>query len=127
MTHRLTIRVDPSAVSMARAIRVAAAGTPLLVLTGRAFADLSRELGSMEAGTAYLLEVAESVGRPIGIYFETAADRSTTAFISPPGWSQERLSGRVAAKHQELESEFGPVTRLGPNRAERRRRRRGAG
>ena len=113
MIRRLTMRVVPSAVSMARAIRVAAAGAPMLVLTGRALGDLSRELGGMDAAAEYLLELAEEVGKPVGINVQTGPDTSRTAFIGPRSWSEERLQGCVAAKHEELAAQFGEVTRVG--------------
>ena len=125
MSGTLNLRVDPAAVQMSRAIRVAAQASPLLVITGRAFGDLAAELGGAEAAVGELLSVAESVNRPIAVNMPTGADASSTVFVSPRGWTEERLQGWVAGRHQELEREFGQVTRLG-NRAERRRRRRGA-
>jgi len=118
----MTVTVDPSALSMAASIRAAAQASPLLCLTGRAFNDLAHELGGHGAAAEHLLTVAEEIGHPLGVNFETGADTSSTVFIGPRGWSEERLQGWVAGRHVELEAEFGPVTRLG-NRAERRRRR----
>ena len=121
MTRRLTVRVDPAAVPMAVVIRTAARGAPLLVLTGRAFGDLASELGGFGAG------VGELLSRPIAVNMPTSGDTSSTVFLAPPAWSQERLRGWIGGHHAELEAQFGQVTRLGPNRAERRRRQRGAG
>ena len=126
MTRRMTLTVDPSEISMAAAIRRMAGAAPLLCLTSRALGDLADELGSMEAAADFLLEVAESIGHPIAVNVPTGPDASSTTFLPPKGWSEERLAGWVAGKHEELEREFGQVTRLG-NRAERRRRRRGGG
>ena len=123
MNATLRMTVNAEAVSMAASIRAAAQAAPLFALTGRAFGDLMAELGSLEAAAGHLLDVAESVGRPIGVNFETGADTSRTAFLPPRGWTEERLSGWIAGRHQELEAQFGQVTRVG-NRAERRRPRR---
>ena len=122
MSRRMTVTVDADQLSIAAAIRRMADAAPMLVLTGRAFNDLARELGSIEAAVGELLAIAEANNRPVGVNFETGADSSSTAFISPRSWSQERLTGWVGARHEELSEQFGQVTRLG-NRAERRRRR----
>ena len=117
MTRHLTVRVDPAAVSMARAIRVAAAGAPMLVITGRAFSDLAAELGGADAAAGHLLELAQQTGRPIGVNFATSEDTSSTVFLPPPGWTEERLAGWVAGHHQDLEAEFGAATRVGAGSA----------
>ena len=109
----LRITADPSAVSMARAIRTAAGAAPLFVLTGRALGDLARELGGMDAASGHLADVAESIGRPVGINLPTGDDSSQTAFLPPRGWSEERLTGWIAAKHREIEDAFGAVARMG--------------
>jgi hypothetical protein len=110
---KLTIRADPRAVSMAAAIRAAAGAAPLFVLTGRAFGDLSKELGGCEAAAGYLHRVAQKIGRPIGINFTVGADQSRTVFIPPKGWSEQKLAGWVGGFHAELEGEFGQVSRMG--------------
>ena len=127
MTRRLTVQVDPAAVSMVRAIRTAAQASPLLVITGRAFGDLAHELGGAEAAVGELLGIAESVNRPVAVNMPTGEDTSSTVFLPPPGWSEQKLAGWIGGHHAELEAQFGQVTRLGPNRAERRRRRKGLG
>ena len=101
---------------MAAAIRAAAAGAPLLVITGRAFGDLATELGGADIAAGHLLELAEQTGRPIGVNVQTGVDTSRTAFIGPRSWSEERLQGWVAAKHEELAAEFGEVTPVGAER-----------
>ena len=124
MTRTLNVKVDASRVSIAKAIRaIAHTGAPL-ALTGRAFNDLAAELGGHGAAAEYLLDLARETGRPIGVNFATGEDTSSTVFLPPPGGSEERLQGWVAGHHAELEAQFGTVTRLGPNRAERRRRQR---
>jgi hypothetical protein len=120
---KLTIRADPNAVSMAATIRAAAGAAPLFILTGRAFGDLSAELGGFEAAAGYLHRVAVEIGRPIGINFETGTDTSKTVFTPPKGWSEQKLAGWIAGHHQELEGEFGQVSRIGPGWPEEGNRR----
>ena len=123
MTRRRSVQVDPAAISMSAAIRVAAQASPLLVITGRALGDLASELGGWVAAAEHLLALAEQTGNPIGINFETSEEASRTMFLPPPGWSEEKLAGWIGGHHAELEAQFGQVTRLS-NRAERRRRQR---
>ena len=109
-----TLRVvaDPAAVSMADAIRAMASTAPLFVITAQALGDLTDELGSMDAALGYLLRLAEDLGHPIGVNIATGADRSSTAFLAPRSWSDERLAGWIAGHHQALEAELGPVVRV---------------
>jgi hypothetical protein len=82
---------------------------PACVISHRMAAELEAELGSAKQVAKYLARLATRVGRPIGMNGPTEAG-SQTIFISPRGWSDERLAGWVAAKHQELEAEFGPAS-----------------
>lgn len=113
MSGRLHITVDPRRVSMAASIRAAAEAAPLLVLTGCALGDLAEELGGPEASAGWLAELAQEVGRPLGVNFPTGDGTSSTAFIAPPHWTSARLRGWIAARHAELEREFGPVAKVG--------------
>jgi len=116
----MTVTADPAAVSIAAAIRSAARLAPLLIVSGRAFRDLTAELGSPEAAAAFLLALAEDLGRPIGLNLPTGLDTSSTAFIPPRSWSAERLQGWVAGHHQELEQQFGGVTGMGADPGRRK-------
>lgn len=113
MSRSLTLTVDPSAFSIAAAIRTAARSAPLFVLTGRALGDLAAELGTMDAAANCLLEVAESIGRPVGVNVPTGPDTSSTAFVAPSSWTAARLAGWVAGHREILEAEFGMVTLMG--------------
>ena len=124
MTRRLTVQVDPAAVSMAAAIRTAAQASPLLVITSRVLSHLAAELGGHEAAARYLFGLAESIGKPVAVNVDTGAETSSTAFIAPRSWTEERLAGWVAGRHEDIEAAFGPAIPIGPNRAERRRRQR---
>lgn len=106
-------RVSPSR-ALARLARAAAtSGGPLVVITGRAYAELVAELGGPEAAARHLFRVATNTGRPIAVNLPTGPDTSTTVFISPRGWSDERLRGWGAGHHAELEAAFGPATVIG--------------
>jgi hypothetical protein len=101
------VTIDARRVSPAQAIAAAARAAPLLMLTGRAFAELVAELGGHDAAMRHLLRVSERVNRPIGCNFPTP-EGSRTAFVAPRSWSQERLRGWVGGKHQEIAEAFGP-------------------
>ena len=111
MSNTLRVTVDPATVRPSTAIRGAAQAAPCLVLGQGALVDLAAELGGMEAAAAFLLEVAESVGRPIGVNLQQG-DGSQTMFVAPRTWSVTRLQGWVAGHHGELESEFGEIAGL---------------
>jgi len=113
MSKRLHLTVDPSSVSVAAAIRVAAEAAPLLIVSGRALADLTRELGGHEAAATFLLELAEAIGKPVALNMPTGRGAASTMFLSPRDWTAERLSGWVGGHHQELEQQFGRVSRMG--------------
>ena len=112
MSRSLKVTIDPAAVSIAASIRVAAEAAPLLVIGGRALADLAAELGGEEAAARHLLEVAEEIGHPVGVNVPTGRGASSTMFIPPRSWSAERLSGWAAGHHAELEEAFGGVSRV---------------
>jgi len=120
MSRSLRVTVDPSAVSAAAAIRAAAAAAPLLVVGGRALADLAAELGGHEAAATFVLELAESVGRPVGLNMPAGGGTTSTMFISPRSWSPARTQGWVGGHHQELEQQFGRVTRMGTDPGRRK-------
>ena len=109
------ILTDPAAVRPSRALAAVARaaaydGDPPVVVTHRAYADLVAELGSDDAAVRYLAKVAGNTGRPIAVNIPTGPDTSTTVFVSPKGWSRERLAGWAAGHHEELEAAFGPAT-----------------
>ena len=112
MSGTLRVTADASTISMARAIRATAQAAPLFLLTVRALAELADELGGMDAAATFLLGIAESNNRPIAVNVETGPDTSSTAFLAPRTWTEERLAGWTAGRHQELEDEFGRITRV---------------
>ena len=107
MSRAMRITADPRAVCMAAAIRAAPKGTPLVTVTHRALRDLARELGSMDAAAAWLADLANEIGRPVSVNVPTSEHTSSTVFLPPQGWSQERLRGWAAGKREELEAAFG--------------------
>ena len=106
---------DPAAVRPSKAIAATAraaayAGGPLVAITGRAYLDLIAELGSDEAAVRYLVKVAGNTGRPLAVNLATGPETSTTVFVAPKSWTDERLRGWAAGHHAELEAAFGPAT-----------------
>jgi len=115
MSGTATFIVDTSCISVASSIAAmarsaATSNGPLVVVTGRAYADLADELGSDEAAARHLFHVATNSGHPIAVNLPTGTDTSRTIFISPRGWSEDRLAGWAAGRHAELEAAFGPAT-----------------
>ncbi len=115
MTTVATLTIDADHISPSRSIAALAraAGRTLVVVTGRSYADLVDELGGDEAAARQLIEIATATGRPIAVNFETGAETSTTVFVSPRGWSSDRLAGWAAGRHAELEATFGDAPPLG--------------
>ena len=112
MSGTLRVTADASKVSMAASIRGLASAAPLFVIGVRALGDLAAELGSMDAAAAYLLEIAEANNKPIGVNLPAPDGSSRTAFLAPRHWTEERLAGWTAGHHQELEDEFGQISRV---------------
>ncbi len=109
-----TVRIDAGAVSPARALMALARAAPgdngpLVAVTGRAWRDLADELGDDEAAIRHLLRVATTTGRPLCVNFSIERG-SRTVFVVPRDWSEERLRGWVAGRHEELEHIFGRAT-----------------
>ena len=113
MTRTMRVTADASKVSMAASIRAVASAAPLFVIGVRALGDLAAELGSMDAATTFLLGVAESLNKPIGVNLPGVDGASKTAFLAPRHWGEERLQGWIAGHHAELEVAFGTVSRVG--------------
>jgi hypothetical protein len=108
------VTIDPTTVSPAKALAVAARSSPLLVVTCRAFDDLSAELGDGDAAVRHLLRVATNTGRPVAVNLEGDDGDSTTCFLAPRGWSSERLAGWAAGHHEAIEAMFGTATPVPP-------------
>ncbi len=107
-TARLT--VDGAAVSPSRALAAVARTVPLVVVTHRAWGELCAELGGEDAAVRHLARVATNTGKPIAVNLPRGEDESTTVFLAPKGWTEERLRGWAAGHHRELEAAFGPAT-----------------
>jgi len=107
-----TVTLGAARVSTAKSIAALAraAGRTPVVVTGRAYGDLVDELGGDDAAARHLGRVATNSGRPICVNFETGPDSSQTVFVSPRGWSSDRLRGWAAGRHAEVEAMFGPAT-----------------
>lgn len=85
----------------------------LIVLTQAMFQERIEANGGIDGGGIVatweeIMEAATTSGVPIGVHLATSGGE-TTAFIPPRGWSQERLAGFVAGKHEELAEAFGDI------------------
>src|SRR3954447_15773828 len=104
MTDRMPrLTVDTDVTSLTQAIPAAARTAPLLMLSGAALGELAEELGGDEAAGRFLFDVASDIGKPLAIHVEADDGTSSTAFISPKGWTHERLQGWIGGHHAELE------------------------
>ena len=103
---------DPGSAGLA--IRRLAATQAAVVVTAKTFSYLRRDCGSERRALKWLATVATETGQPIALNLDDGPDRSVTSFIAPKGWSQEKLTGWIGARHQELEAMFGPVVTFGP-------------
>jgi hypothetical protein len=110
MTRTARVAADAERVSIAKSIAAAARGTALLVITTRALLDLERELGGPEQAARHLARLATNTGKPVAVNMPTGPATSRTLFISPKGWSRERLAGWIAGRHEDLENMFGDAT-----------------
>jgi hypothetical protein len=110
VTRSARVTINADTVKPSKAITAAATMAPLLILTGRSLLDLERELGSWDAAGRFLLKLAETVGKPIGVNAPTGPDSSRTMFLAPRSWSPERLKGWVAGHHSDVEAMFGAAT-----------------
>ena len=110
MTHTLHVTIDADTLSPSATLRATVGGQPSALVTERFFDALSAELGGSRAAAEFSVYIANKSGRPIGYNFSKGDGESRTVFMSPRGWSQERLSGYVAAHHEALEHLFGDAT-----------------
>ena len=110
MTSTMRVTVDTQAVSVAETIASVARVVPFMVISDRLFVELVEELGGQQEATRHLTRVATNTGRPIGVNVEGLDGASTTAVISPRGWSQERLRGWIGGHYEVLSELFGEST-----------------
>ena len=106
--------IDAEHVSVSRALAALARasardGGPLVCVSHRALADLADELGGYDGAARRLLAIATNTGRPLAVNAPTV-DGSRTMFVAPRDWTEERLRGWAAGRHEELEAMFGPAT-----------------
>jgi len=105
-----TVTIDAATVSPSKALAMTARLAPLVVVTGRAYGEMLAELGSDELVIAHVIRVATNVGKPIGVNLTSGTDTSTTVFIGPKHWSDERVAGWIGGHHEALEAAFGDAT-----------------
>jgi hypothetical protein len=92
--------------------RVAAAGQATVVVTAATFSYLRRDCGSDKRALEWLTNLAAETGKPIALNLPDGPDRSVTTFVSPKGWTEERLRGFIAGRHAELEAVLGEVAEI---------------
>ena len=105
---------SPDSGLVVEALERLAAEVPMVMVGEAAYSHVVAVKGSDEAALRFLLELATRIGRPIGLNASTGEGTSSTLFVPPAGWSEERLQGWVAGHKDELEAELGPAT---PRRA----------
>ena len=111
-TSALRIITDGNAVKPSTILEELADSTPLLVMTTAFWRNLVAELGSENEALPFVLDLVNRRESPIGLNLQLDADRSRTVWLPPRVWSQDRLMGWVAARREEIESEFGMVDRI---------------
>lgn len=82
----------------------------MLALGPGIFRELRQELHSVDAVLMWAADLAQKLSRPVSINIP-AGDGSHTVTLAP-GWSEERLAGYIAGRHEELEDLFGPISRV---------------
>jgi hypothetical protein len=103
---------DPPGAAGLAIRRVAAAGQATVVVTAATFSYLRRDCGSDKRALDWLAKLAAETGQPIALNLPDGEDRSVTTFISPKGWTEERLRGFIAGRHAELEAVLGEVAEV---------------
>ena len=109
-TRCATVTIDAEHVSPSKALGVTARLAPLVVVTDRCYGEMLAEFGSDELVIAHLIRVATNVDRPIGVNLTSGTDTSTTVFIGPKYWSDDRVPGWIGGHREALEQQFGDAT-----------------
>jgi len=104
------VTIDAATVSPAKSLAATARLAPLVVVTDRCYGEMVAELGSDELVITHLIRVATNVDRPIGVNLTSGTDTSTTVFIGPTHWSDERVAGWIGGHREALEQQFGDAT-----------------
>jgi hypothetical protein len=113
MSGALRLTVDPSCIPMRRVIRLSfESEARIVLLTARACSDLVTELGGQEHAAAYLVRLCKRFKKPCSVNIANADGSSRSVIFSPPGWTQERLTGYVGGLHGEIEQLFGEISHL---------------
>jgi len=112
------VTIDAERVSVSRSLAALARasardGGPLVCVSHRALDDLAAECGGYDGAAGRLLTIATNTGRPLAVNVPTEHG-SQTLFVAPKGWTEGRLRGWAAGRHEELEAMFGPATPVGP-------------
>jgi len=105
-----TVQIDAATVSPSKALAATARLAPLVVVTDRCYAEMLAELGDADAVVRHMARVATNVGKPLTVNLTSGTDTSTTVFIGPKHWSDERVAGWIGGHREALEAAFGDAT-----------------
>lgn len=75
------------------------------------YRELRRELRSPAAVVTWASDLAVRLDRLVLLNIPDRDGSSHTVTLAP-GWSQERLAGYIAGRHEELEEAYGPISRV---------------
>jgi hypothetical protein len=75
--------------------------------------ELRQELKSVGAVVQWATALTIRLDRVLMLNIPDRDGSSHTVTLAPPGWTQERLQGYIAARHEELEEAFGQIAHIG--------------
>jgi hypothetical protein len=75
------------------------------------YCELRKELHSAAAVVQWAAELARQLDRPVLLNIPDRDGSSHTVTLAP-GWTQERLAGYLAARHEELAEAYGPISSI---------------
>jgi hypothetical protein len=106
------ILVGPGISAKASLAPAIAAGGPPMALTSRMFRMLSDECGGSVTAMAWLAKRVSYATKPTLVNLEMDSGESKTIVLAPRDWTQEKTAGFIAGLHDEIEAEFGHVSRV---------------
>jgi len=110
MSGGARVQVDAATVSPSRSLAMTARLAPLVVVTDRCYREMVDELGDADAVVRHIARIATDLGKPIGVNLTSGPDASSTVFIGPKHWSDERVAGWIGRHREALERQFGDAT-----------------
>lgn len=83
----------------------------MLALGPGIFRELRQELKSVAAVIQWAADLAKRLDRIVLLNIPDKDGTSHTVTLAP-GWTQERLAGFIAGRHEEIAEAFGPIERV---------------